>query len=113
MKTRFAVVLCLSALPVFAADYPGALKVTFRTTDCAGATGLASVEADRITRIQPYSCADGKALKQVLTQSAKGIGEAYTITAAEADHLQAQIDRIMESRRKALEQNRPPVIIKH
>jgi len=95
-----------------ARDYPGILKVTFQTRDCSGATGLASVNVDRITRIQPYNCPDGQQLKQVLTRSEGGVGEAFLITADEGVKLQAQIQHIMDARRKALEQQKP-VIIQH
>jgi hypothetical protein len=96
-----------------ARDYPGILKVTFQTRDCSGATGLASVNVDLITRIQPYNCPNGQPLKQVLTRSeGGGVGEAFLINADEGVRLQAQIQRIMDARQKALEQQKP-VIIQH
>jgi len=93
-----------------AADFPGPLKVTFRTLDCTGATGLASVNVDHITRIQPYDCSNGRRLKQVLVRAASGVNEAYTLGEDEAPKLEAQIERLMGSRQKALEQTRPVVI---
>jgi hypothetical protein len=83
------------ALPVaYAADFPGALKVTFHASDCAGAAGLGSVNVDHITRVQPYDCPNGRKLKQVLTRTPSGTNEVFTITENEALKLEAQIQRI-------------------
>jgi len=99
------------ALPVaLAADFPGALKVTFRTSDCAGAAGLGSVNVDHITRIQPYDCPNGRKLKQVLTRTPNATNEVFTITDDEALKLEAQIQRIMNARQKSLEQTKPIII---
>jgi len=95
---------------VAAADFPGPLKATFRTVDCSGATGMASVDVDHIHRIQPYDCPNGRKLKQVLVRRPGGTNEAYTISEEEAPRLEAQIERLMGSRQKALEQSRPVVI---
>jgi hypothetical protein len=113
MITRLAVLLLAALLwpaVLSAADFPGPLKVTFRTVDCTGATGLASVNVDHIARIQPYDCPNGRKLKQVLVRAASGLNEAYTIGEDEAPKLEAQIERLMGSRQKALEQARPIVI---
>lgn len=112
LRPLLALLLLAIALPATAADYPGTLKVTFRTTDCDGATGLASVNADAVTRIQPYTCPNGRQLKQLLARGAGGMNEAYTLTAGESEKLEAEIERVMAARRKALEQNKP-VIIQH
>jgi hypothetical protein len=113
MQTRVIRVafLLAIALPVaFAADFPGALNVTFRTSDCAGATGLGSVNVDHITRIQPSDCPNGRKLKQVLTRTPSGTNEAFTITDDEALKLEAQIQRIMDARQKSLGQTKPIII---
>lgn len=102
------VALCPLALP--AAGFPGPIKVTFRTVDCAGATGLASVDVDRITRVQPYDCPNGRKLRQVLTRGIAGVGDVYTVTEDESAKLEAQIERVMASRQKAIEQSRPIII---
>jgi len=99
------------ALPVvFAADFPGELKVTMRTNDCDGSSGMGSVNVDHISRIQPYACPNGRKLKQVLTRTPAGAYEVFTITEDEAIKVEAQIQRIMDVRQKALEQTRPIVI---
>lgn len=90
--------------------FPGPLKVTFRTTDCDGAIGMASVNADHVSRIQPYVCPNGFRLKQVLTRSGSGINEVYTITEDESVRLEAQIRQVMDTRRKALETTKPVII---
>lgn len=105
-------VLALIALPLTApaADFPGPLKVTFRTTDCDGASGMGSVDADRVTRIQPYACPGGRALRQLLVRSPSGSYEVFTVTDDEALDIEAQVQSVMESRKKALEQARPVII---
>lgn len=113
MNPRRLIILLVAALcpvAVPAADFPGPIKVTFRTVDCAGAAGLASVDVDRITRLQPYDCPNGRRLKQVLTHGATGVGEVYTVTEDESAKLEAQIERVMASRQKAIEQSRPIII---
>ena len=103
-----AAALCLTV--AFAADFPGTLKVSFRTSDCDGASGLGSVNVDHITRVQPTGCANGRKLKQVLTRTPNGANEVFTITEDEAVKLEAQIQRIMDARQKALEQTKPVII---
>ncbi len=110
-RIAFALLIAASP-PVLAAGIVGPIKVTFQTTDCSGATGLASVNADAVSRVQPYSCPNGKALKQLLARTGSGAGEAYLITAEESVKLQAQIQRVMDARQKALEQQKP-IIIQH
>lgn len=113
MNPRSLVVMLVAVLcptAALAADFPGPIKVTFRTVDCAGAAGLASVDVDRITRLQPYDCPNGRKLKQVLTRAATGVGEVFTVSEDESAKLEAQIERVMASRQKALEQSRPIII---
>jgi hypothetical protein len=110
IRSISAAFLLSIALPVvFAADFPGELKVTMRTSDCDGASGMGSVNVDHISRIQPYTCTNGRKLKQVLTRTPAG-AEVFTITEDESVKVEAQIQRIMEVRQKALEQTRPIVI---
>ena len=112
MIHRLALAVLLSLLPLaatLAAGSADTLKVTFRTTDCSGATGLVSVNVDHITRTQAYDCAGGRKLKQVLTHS-PGVNEAYTIAEDEVPKLEAQIQRIMDARQKALENNKAIII---
>lgn len=111
--TRLLFALLLSLSPWSASHAMGTeiLKVTFRTTDCNGTTGLASVNVDHIARTQPYDCPNGRKLKQVLTRS-PGLNEAYTMAEDEAPKLEAQIQRAMDARQKALENNKG-IIIQH
>jgi hypothetical protein len=102
-RTMLWLSLALVAVPALAADPSRPLKATFQTTDCAGATGFASVDIDRIDRLQPMSCENGRKLKQVLVKSRTGSFEVYTVAETEAGKIEAQIQQVMESRRKALE----------
>lgn len=108
-RLLFVLLLFLSPLGATQAMGTDIIKVTFRTTDCSGATGLASVNVDHIARTQPYDCPNGRKLKQVLTRS-PGLNEAYTMAEDEAPKLEAQIQRIMDARQKALETNKGIII---
>jgi len=112
LTTMILLALALGAASADAADFPGVLKVSFQTTDCSGATGLASVNVDHITRVQPYDCPNGRKLQQVLTRAPAGVGEAFLISPEESTRLQARIQQIMDARQKAVEQQKP-IIIQH
>ena len=107
----------LLAGPILRADVLKPYKVTFRTTDCAGDTGLASVDVDRIEKIRSLECnpgASGRRIKQVLTKSASGASgyEVHTVTADEADKIEKQINAYMDARKKAVEGGKT-IIIDH
>ena len=96
------------------ADVLKPYKVTFRTTDCAGDTGLASVDVDRIEKIRTLECspgAGGRRIKQVLAKSASGY-EVHSVTADEAEKIEKQINVYMDARRKAVEGGKT-IIIDH
>jgi hypothetical protein len=87
------------------------LKVTFQTTECNGDTGMASVDVDRIERIQSVDCDNGRKLRQVLVKPAAGTGlQVYSITREESANVERQIQQYMETRRKTLEGSRPILI---
>ena len=111
------VIALIMAGPALAADVLKPYKVTFRTTDCAGDTGMASVEVDRIEKIRGVDCAPDKSglrLKQVLVRprsTAPGY-EAFMVTAEDAGKIEKQIDEYMEARKKTLEGGKT-LIIEH
>jgi len=102
-RTLMYLTLALLAVPALAADPSRPLKATFQTTDCAGSTGFASVDVDRIEKLQPITCENGRQLKQVLVKSRTGSFDVFTVVEGEAGKIEAQIQQVMESRRKALE----------
>ena len=107
----------LFAGPLIRADVLKPYKVTFRTTDCAGDTGMASVDVDRIEKIRTLECGAGNTsrhIKQVLAKPASGASgyEVHTVTADEADKIEKQINVYMDARRKALEGGKT-IIIDH
>ena len=107
----------LLAGPALGADVLKPFKVTFRTTDCAGDTGLASVDVDRIEKIRSLECGpgdSGRRIKQVLAKPASGATgyEVHTVTADEADKIERQINTYMDARKKALEGGKT-IIIDH
>ena len=103
--------------PSLAADALKPYKVTFRTTDCAGDTGLASVAVDRIEKIRSVECGpdkNGRQLKQVLVRpldKASGY-EVFMVTAEDAARIEKQINDYMDTRKKALEGGKT-LIIEH
>jgi hypothetical protein len=111
---RIIATACIALLvtPALAGDYPGEMKVNFRTMDCDGAGGFASVKADQLSRIQPYVCPNGLRLKQVLTKDPSGTNEVYLVNDAQALELEAELKRVEDARRKALEHT-TPLIIEH
>ena len=105
-RTLLCLSLALIATATPAADPARPLKATFQTTDCAGATGLASVDVDRIERLQPLTCETGRELRQVLVTSGSGRYDVFTVAPGEAGKIEAQIQQAMEARRKALERSK-------
>ncbi|MHB8453866.1 MAG: hypothetical protein ACYDDO_04030 [Acidiferrobacterales bacterium] len=105
-----------TALSAHADNSLNSFKITFQTTDCSGQSGIASVDIDRIDKIQPINCPPPTRLllKQILVKSGPGLAsfDAYTVTEEESAHVQRQIDRYMQAREKTLERSRP-IIIEH
>lgn len=72
-------------------------EVTVQTTSCEGETGFSRFYSDKLFKIQEAACADpndpNQKLKYVLVHSntLKGSYDALWVTAAEAEHLMAQI----------------------
>ena len=89
-------------------------QVTFKTTDCNGEEGLASVNVDKIYRIQPFQCGleNQLQLKQVLVKSDSGISnyDIFTIRSEEAERIEKEIRSCMDARRQALEKGSSIVI---
>lgn len=105
------------ACPTLAADVLKPYKVTFRTTDCAGDTGMASVDVDRIEKIRGVDCGpdkSGRQLKQVLVKPrGKASGyEVFMVTEEDAGKIEKQINDYMDARKKTLEGGKT-LIIEH
>ncbi len=103
--------------PALTADVLKPYKVTFRTTDCAGDTGMASVDVDRIEKIRGVDCGpdkSGRQLKQVLVRPVgKTSGyEVFMVTAEDAGKIEKQINDYMDVRKKTLEGGKT-LIIEH
>lgn len=87
------------------------LKVTFQTTECNGDTGMASVDVDRIERIQTVGCDGGRTLRQVLVKPVTGDGfQVYSISGEESVNIERQIKQYMDTRKKTLEGSKPILI---
>lgn len=115
---RLALGMALSLSPVAAsADVLSPIRVTFSTTECNGDSGMASVDVDRIERIQSIDCGaagSGQKRHQVLVRPAGGANgfQAYLVTEQESQNIERQIRRHTEARQRAIETGRT-VIIDH
>ena len=103
-------IVCLLIAAVYlntatAADY----LVTFKTTECNGDRGMASVQMDTIWRMSSIECRSpenpDEKLMQLLVKSTSGLTtyDVFRITPSEADRIQKQIDRYMDAKTRALE----------
>jgi len=108
-RSCFAIV-CLLAPSVYintasAADY----TVTFKTTECNGDKGMASVQMATIWRMSSIDCRSpenpDEKLMQLLVKSTSGLTtyDVFRITPSEADRIQKQIDRYMDAKTRSLE----------
>ena len=96
------ILLCAAAPAVLA----GGFKVTFETLDCNGDTGFASVDIDRIYRIETTDCGPEqpeRKLKQVLVRSYATGFDAFSLSEAEAEALQQQLKRYQGARQQSIE----------
>jgi len=88
-----------------AADY----LVTFKTTECNGDRGMASVQMATIWRMSSIECRSpenpDEKLMQLLVKSTSGLTtyDVFRITPSEADRIQKQIDRYMDAKTRSLE----------
>jgi len=88
-----------------AADY----TVTFKTTECNGDRGMASVQMETIWRMSSIECRSptnpDEKLMQLLVKSTSGLTtyDVFRITPSEADRIQKQIDRYMDAKMHSLE----------
>ncbi|MBI4667563.1 MAG: hypothetical protein HY751_14265 [Nitrospinae bacterium] len=94
------------------------VKVSFKTLSCDGTKGLASVDADRIVKIQSIKCDPGSAVNevyQVLVSGEPGSGLTYRVfetTEKEAERLQREVDAYQHSKERSLERS-DRLIIEH
>ena len=116
---RVMLIGLLLTLPAVTTAFAGNVStfaVTFQTTECNGDTGMGSANVDRIFKIQALDCGAagerGRKLKQVLVRTGAQANayEVFTVTDAEAKKIQAQIERYMEARRKAIEGGRTVIL---
>ncbi len=88
-----------------ASDY----TITFKTTECNGDRGMASVNMDTIWRMSSIECRSpdnpDEKLMQLLVRSTSGLStyDVYRITPAEAERIQKKIDRYMDAKARSLE----------
>ncbi len=114
IRTIFAALFLLLFTAVSAAA-GSSYMVTFQTTDCNGDTGIASVEINRIYKIQTVACEppyQAARRKQVLVTSKTlhGSYDVFTVDEKEAINIQKQIQAYMDARRKLLENSNPIIL---
>jgi len=115
MKKTMLVALFLVLFFAAGAAAETAYMITFQTTDCNGDTGMASVEINRIYKIETVECDPPHQTakrKQVLvfSRTLRGSYDVFTVDEKEAANIQKQIQAYMNSRRKLLE-NGTPIIL--
>lgn len=108
-------VLALSLLAASAlakADITENYTISFETTDCDGSYGLGVVALSDLVRINPYRCASGEILHQVLSRShsISGSYEAYTISSRELKIIKQDIEAWRKAQRKLLEKGASVII---
>ncbi|MBF0291659.1 MAG: hypothetical protein HQK86_05825 [Nitrospinae bacterium] len=86
-------------------------KVSFKTLACDGTQGLASIDADRLMKIETVKCDPNDALKevwQVLVTGEPGSKLTYRVfstTKEEAEKVQKEIDNYQGVKKKSLEKS--------
>lgn len=79
--------------------------ISFETTDCEGSSGLGVLALTDLVRINPYRCANGTKLHQVLARPTLGIAggyEVYTITSKELAVVKKEIAAWRKAQRDLL-----------
>lgn len=110
--TVFLLGIIFFSLTQIAAAESSAYQVTFATMSCSGESGFATVEVDRIFKMQSAGCAgeDGKQLKHVLVKNGSGSYDIYTVTAEESENITKEIKAYMAARRGLLERSQGIII---
>ena len=91
-------------------------KVSFKTLACDGTQGMASIEADRLVKIQADKCDINDPVKevwQVLVSGEPGSGLTYrsfNTTKEEAVKIQKEIDNYQGVKKKSLENSNRIII---
>lgn len=93
-------------------------KVSFKTLACDGTQGIASIEADRLMKIQTMKCEPNEPVKevwQVLVTGEPGSKLTYrsfNTTKEEAEKIQKEIDNYQAAKKKSLENSNRIIINK-
>lgn len=104
--TSIGVALLVATAPAFAANNSD-VKLTFRTQNCDGTTGFASVSADRVYRIKAIACQDGDAVSQVYQVMVR-TGSSYdvfTVADSEAEELMQKVEAYQDDKRQSLRES--------
>lgn len=105
MKTFFigTVAAVVLAGGLFAGDF----QVVFETTSCNGELGFAAAEIENVYKIEEAACTapgkPGEKLKKLLVKNGKGSYDTFTLTAAEAKNVIADMKAYQRARLKNLE----------
>ncbi len=118
MKKVIYALLLMSALFSFVhVGFAGQYQVTFKTTECNGDMGYATVEVDRIHKIETISCDEAgavfKKLKQLIVKSANlpNSFDVFTITENEALRIQKEIESYMKAKKGILKKGKPLILL--
>lgn len=93
-------------------------KVSFKTLACDGTEGMASMDADRLMKIETVKCEPNDPVKQVwqvLVSDEPGSGltyRAFNTTKEEAEKIKKEIDNYQALKKKSLENSQRIIISK-
>ncbi|VAX22229.1 hypothetical protein MNBD_NITROSPINAE02-1497 [hydrothermal vent metagenome] len=104
-------IICFAVFCVITAgvSYAGNLsnvKVSFKTLSCSGSKGFASVDIDKIVKVETFKCDQGSAVKeiyQILVTAGGAVKyNVYNTTEKEAEKIQKAIDSFQADKQKTI-----------
>lgn len=82
------------------------VKVTFKTLNCDGSKGFASVKMDRIVKVQSQKCDEGSKVKEIYQVLVKTGGNmkynVYNTSEKQAQKIQKAIDSYQADKQKSI-----------
>jgi len=111
------VVVLLITLSFAHKGFAGQYQVTFKTTECNGDSGYATVEIDKIHKIETITCDEPdsvfKKLNLVIVKSAilPNSFDIFTITGKEAKRIKHEIESYMKAKKSLLKRGKPLILL--
>lgn len=120
MGKYLAIIIFLLSAPqvCFGGATVTAYKISFKTLSCDGSKGMASIDADRLVKLQSVKCDPNDPVKEVwqaLVTGEPGSGLTYRVfntTQEEAEKIQKAMDDYQAAKKKSLEDSTRIIINK-